>query len=215
MNREERQKIYRLLSQFYPDAKQLAHPETRTAWGLVLENYTYGDVKARVLEYASRSIYFPKLADITRNLTPEETPTPVEPHTAPPASKYTEEWLSRVDALKQQEAALGGPCQLRKLWDADRSAGENMMEGLFLRRHYPEACAGCRRLAVSGDCSERLMARRIDRERENCLILRGHSGEGRQADVLKKYWRELCPLCSVPPNCFWFAGMKMLKEAHK
>ena len=68
MNEADRKKIYTLLSKFYPTARQLQDRATLTAWGYVLENYPYDDVKAAVLEYAARNKYFPDLSDITGGL---------------------------------------------------------------------------------------------------------------------------------------------------
>jgi hypothetical protein len=206
MDREERQRIYLLLHQFYPRARQLQTPETLTAWGYILENYTYEDVKKKILKYAASNKYFPDIADITGDLTPVEEPREVHEMDASRSVHFVK-WLEQQEEEKRREEASGGPCQIRKLWDSDRNAGENMMEGMFLRRHYPEACDGCRRMAVGGGCTQAIIARHIDRERENCLIIKGHSGEGKQADILKKYWRELCPLCCAP-HCFWFETMK-------
>ena len=210
MNREERKKIYLLLSQYYPQAKQLKSSATLTAWGLILENFTYEDVKRKVLSYATRNKFFPDISDITGDLPVIEGPAE-EPAYKPAREAWEERWQEHVERLKQQEAASGGPCQIRSLWVPDKEAGENMMEGLFLRRHYPEDCAGCRRMRVSGDCTQQIITTRIDREREQCLILKAHGGEGHQSVVLKRYWRELCPLCSAA-KCFWYQGMRMIEE---
>lgn len=70
MNENERKKIYTLLSKFYPNARQLRDRATLTAWGYVLEKFTYDDVKSAVLDYASRNKFFPDLADLTGTLTP-------------------------------------------------------------------------------------------------------------------------------------------------
>lgn len=71
MDKEERQRIYTLLSKFYPNAKQLKDRATLTAWGLALEDFPYEDVKKSVLDYATRNKYFPDLADITGSLAAE------------------------------------------------------------------------------------------------------------------------------------------------
>lgn len=76
MDKSERQKIYTLLSKFFPQAKQLKDRETLTAWGIVLEDYTYDDVKTAVLRYAAKNKFFPDLADITGTLTPIPTAEP-------------------------------------------------------------------------------------------------------------------------------------------
>ena len=91
MDREERQRIYTLLSQFYPNAKQLQSRETLTAWGMVLERYDYEAVKASVLDYAAKSRFFPNLSDLTAGLTPAAAPEKKEqPRTAHPQMKqYT------------------------------------------------------------------------------------------------------------------------------
>ena len=210
MDKEERRKVYRLLHQYYPRARQLQSPETLTAWGFVLENYTYEDVKNKILKYVATNKYFPDISDITGDLRPIED-IPEEPEMAASKSVFFGKWVEYLNDAKREELASGGPCQMRKLWERDRNAGENMMEGMFLRRHYPESCTGCRRMALGGGCSQAVITRRIDREREHCLIIRVHANEGKQADILKKYWRELCPLCSAP-HCFWFETMKKESE---
>ena len=70
MDKNERQKIYTLLSKYYPRARQLKDSATLTAWGYVLERYTYEDVKNSVINYAARNKYFPDLADLTGGLKP-------------------------------------------------------------------------------------------------------------------------------------------------
>lgn len=70
MDENERRKIYTLLSKFYPNARQLRDSATLTAWGYVLENYTYEDVKEAVIDYAAKKKFFPDLADLTGSLTP-------------------------------------------------------------------------------------------------------------------------------------------------
>lgn len=63
MDKAERKKLFSLLRQFYPNAKQL-NPVTMTAWAAVLENYDYTPVKAAVLDYAAHNKYFPDLSDL-------------------------------------------------------------------------------------------------------------------------------------------------------
>lgn len=75
MDRECRQKIYTLLSQFYPNAKQLQSKETLTAWGMVLARYDYEAVKASVLDYAAKNRFFPNLSDLTAELPVQEEQT--------------------------------------------------------------------------------------------------------------------------------------------
>ncbi len=73
MNHHERQKIYGLLSQYYPNARQLKDKKTLTAWGFALERFPYDAVKKAVIDYAISNKYFPDLADITAGLTPVTT----------------------------------------------------------------------------------------------------------------------------------------------
>lgn len=210
MDREERQRIYRLLHQYYPQAKQLKSAETLTAWGLILADYTYEDVKNSVLRYAAQNKFFPDVSDITAGLSPVKRDADKAPYEAL-QGRVWEAWQERIERKEQQEAATGGPCKVRSLWGADRDAGEPMLEGLFLRRHYPEDCAGCRRMQVGGGCTQRIITERIDHERAGCRILLAHAGEAHQSAVLKRYWREMCPTC---PNasCFWPVGMSMTEE---
>ena len=86
MDREDRQKIYTLLSQFYPKAKPLQSKETLTAWGKVLERYDYEAVKSSVLDYVAKSRFFPNISDLTAGLTPTAAPEE-KPRTAHPQMK--------------------------------------------------------------------------------------------------------------------------------
>ena len=72
MDKTERKKLFSLLRQFYPNAKQL-NPVTMTAWAAVLENYDYTPVKAAVLDYAAHNKYFPDLSDLLAPLHAVET----------------------------------------------------------------------------------------------------------------------------------------------
>lgn len=85
MNHHERQKIYDLLSQYFPNARQLKDKKTLTAWGLALEKFPYDDVKTAVINYAISNKFFPDLADITSGLVPVNA----APTAAPvPMDKY-------------------------------------------------------------------------------------------------------------------------------
>lgn len=100
MNEADRKKIYTLLSKFYPNARQLQDRATLTAWGYVLENYPYDDVKAAVLEYAARNKYFPDLSDITGGLAPLSS-EPITPrHT--PMGETERRHLAQIEAWQRE-----------------------------------------------------------------------------------------------------------------
>ncbi len=73
MTREEQNKCFALLGEFYPNSRRLQSKTQRAAWRLVLEHYGYPDVKDAIVNHAARSNFFPDVADITGNLTPEPT----------------------------------------------------------------------------------------------------------------------------------------------
>lgn len=73
MDKEEARKIYTLLAQYYPHARQLRDKLTLTAWGYVLERFAYSDVKDAVIGYAAKNKFFPDLSDLTAGLTPLPT----------------------------------------------------------------------------------------------------------------------------------------------
>lgn len=111
MDEADRKKIYTLLSKFYPNAKQLQDRATLTAWGFVLEKFTYDDVKAAVLDYAARNKYFPDLSDITGSLTPERGDVPdlpdgrdnppgeIEQKCRESALEWQAEWHAQLHAM--------------------------------------------------------------------------------------------------------------------
>lgn len=73
MNKEETNRLFDLLEQFYPNAKQVKSDKTRLAWSLALEDFTYKDVKSAALDYAISGQYFPNIADITQRIKPKTT----------------------------------------------------------------------------------------------------------------------------------------------
>lgn len=66
MDRQDVDKLFRLLSQYYPNAKQLRSPDTKLAWALALEQYSYDDIRAAAVEHGAREKYFPDIADLTK-----------------------------------------------------------------------------------------------------------------------------------------------------
>lgn len=122
MDKNERQKIYTLLSKYYPRARQLKDAAALTAWGYVLENYTYEDVKKSVLSYAASNKFFPDLADLTGGLTPVSAHEPEpERRDKPMGSKeqrdmeksirWQKEWHEHLRGLGLptfREATMGG-----------------------------------------------------------------------------------------------------------
>lgn len=73
MTREETDKLFDLLEQFYPNAKQVKSEKTKIAWSMALKDFTYNDVKNSAIDYAIEGQYFPNLTDITLKLKPKTT----------------------------------------------------------------------------------------------------------------------------------------------
>ena len=71
MTKEEIGKIFVLMQQFYPNARQLQDRTTLLAWKLVLVKFPYNDVKNAVVDYAISNKFFPDVADITAGLKQE------------------------------------------------------------------------------------------------------------------------------------------------
>lgn len=79
MDRCEIDKLFALLSVFYPNSERGKSKVVKEAWALALSSYRYDDVKAAAAIYAARNKYYPDLYDITGHLspiTPDDTPTP-------------------------------------------------------------------------------------------------------------------------------------------
>lgn len=141
MNKEERQKLYTLLSKFYPNAKQLKDKEVLTAWGFVLESYAYSDVRNAVLRYVAKSKYFPDISDLLTGLTPmQEDPQDELQEKRRPRSEF----LPYVKKLEAAIDAQGGVCEILSHVDRQGAVGE------LLKEYAPAECGGCRRAAVSG-----------------------------------------------------------------
>ena len=199
MNVDERQKIYRLLSMYYPHAKQLKDQVALTAWGLVLERFTYEDVKQSVVEYATTHKYFPDVADITGRL----SPLPRERKPFQNCSAQYDEIGQKIDA---RIAADGGYCRITHGHLDDPPAPGSGVVGIMLRSYCPSECQGCPRREM-GNC---LFYDRITEEQSHCPLLQEHGGEGEQGSILRKYWENYCPSCKTP--CFWLDGMRDAKK---
>lgn len=130
MTKDERQKIYKLLSNFYPNAKQLQDRETLTAYGLVLQRFSYNDVKEAVLQHVMRCSYFPNVKELVGDLTPEPTK-------ADGGSDYNR----YIDYVSERQPPWYLCHVLR-----DHS-GEGLLAGEMFDRYVPGSCVGCPRCA--------------------------------------------------------------------
>lgn len=78
MTRDETNKVFALLREYYPNARQVKDKAAIAAWRLVLENFPYADVKAKIIRHAATHRYFPDVYDITGSLTPEPGAFPAQ-----------------------------------------------------------------------------------------------------------------------------------------
>lgn len=188
MDRTERERIYALLGKFYPNAKQLKDSATLTAYGLVLEKYTYEDVKAAVLGHVATSKFFPDISDLTANLAPI---------TSEVAQKHKDHIMPRGNFV---------PCRLlhNHAWDDAVWKEKPMLSlfGMMLRYYCPDECTECERRKSPRGCGHYTT---IAKERQKCPIMIHHKGEARQGELLWEYWQDFCPICPSP--CFWYTGM--------
>lgn len=184
MTKDERRKIYHLLSQFYPNAKQLKDNVFLTAFALALERFSYDDVKKSVVDYAIGNKFFPDVSDILGHL----TPLVAEAQGTAPTDSYIE-CAEKIWAKQTWEM-----CHV--LRDHGHEGG---FAGVLLRRHVPEGCKACPRRRRPQGCAN---YDKITAEQRSCPILNLHKGEGRQADVLDKYASAVCPTCAAP--CFLY-----------
>lgn len=123
MNTAERQKIYTLLAQYFPNAKQLKDKTTLTAWGLALERFPYADVKTAVVNYAITNKFFPDLADITAGLTPEQQAEPPT-RAVPPASSSMHlqaQWVRLYNDMLADELRSRGLPEFTGITGAERN----------------------------------------------------------------------------------------------
>lgn len=70
MDKQETEKLFKLLAQFYPQKKP--RDEQKYAWYLALQPYRYEDVKYAAVCYAREQKYFPDLSDLTAGLQKKE-----------------------------------------------------------------------------------------------------------------------------------------------
>lgn len=133
MDKTEREKIYTLLSQFYPNARELKSREKLTAYGLVLSRFSYEDVKSAVLDHASKNRYFPNVSELVGKLTPISAPK----------QEPTKEKERNAAFWDYVEAANAKPWHLCHVLVSGRETGGTF--GDMLARHAPAACVDCPR----------------------------------------------------------------------
>ena len=133
MNKDEREKIYMLLSQFYPNARELKSRETLTAYGLVLARFSYEDVKASVLDHVTKNKFFPNVSELVGKLNPISA---LKQDNAKPSER-------NAALLKYGDAMFEKPWHLCHVLVAGRKTGGTF--GDMLTRYAPAACADCPR----------------------------------------------------------------------
>lgn len=105
MTKEEVGKVFTLLQQFYPNARQLQDRTKRLAWELALKRFPYNDVKNAVVDYAIANKYFPDMVDITGGLKQEAAPVV----SAPESRQEDDTWaLPFIQKNFLHEAIPGG-----------------------------------------------------------------------------------------------------------
>lgn len=137
MDKTEREKIYTLLSQFYPNARELKSREKLTAYGLVLSRFSYEDVKSAVLDHASKNRYFPNVSELVGKLTPISAPK----------QAHTKEKARNVVLWDAAKESLAKPWHLCHVLAAGRETGGTFRD--MLARYAPAACEDCPR---KSDC---------------------------------------------------------------
>lgn len=121
MDKDERQKIYTLLSKYYPNARQLKDKHTLLAWGYALQRFPYEAVKNAVIDYATGNKYFPDLADITAPLAHSIRVDRPSPGTARDA-QLCALWRREMDRLRPLRRAAGLPVSPEEARAAGMSA---------------------------------------------------------------------------------------------
>lgn len=65
-------RLWALFEELFPAAARKKSEKTKTVWRKAVEPYSLNDVTAAVIEYARKNNFFPDIADITRDLKPDE-----------------------------------------------------------------------------------------------------------------------------------------------
>lgn len=103
MDKKDVDKLFHLLSQYYPNAKQLRNPDAKLAWALALERYSYDDIRAAAIEHGAQEKYFPDIADLTKCCSMSQE-TVVQRMNVPPCLiqdvKQIEEMSPLLDEIK-------------------------------------------------------------------------------------------------------------------
>ena len=64
MTQGEVNKLFSLLLAFYPHSANAGGEQTRIAWYIALQDYTYEELREAVLRYAAKEKYFPQLSEL-------------------------------------------------------------------------------------------------------------------------------------------------------
>lgn len=145
MDKKDVDKLFHLLSQYYPNAKQLRNPDTKLAWALALKQYTYDDIRAAAVEHGAHEKFFPDIADLTKRCSTRQEMV-VQRMNVPPCLirdvrllEEMEPLLNEMELLMEQDYISAGvphPSAARKMgWTPEqwvRECGEKLgVDGLW------------------------------------------------------------------------------------
>lgn len=103
MDKRETTRLFRLMQNLYPNAVKFTGENAMLAWQLVLEPFSYDDIKAAAIAFARENKYPPDPGDLCRDLMPEKSGKQKRRGAG-------EEWQARINAGQCADAAdiLGG-----------------------------------------------------------------------------------------------------------
>lgn len=115
MTQGEVNKLFSLLLAFYPHSANAGGEQTRIAWYMALQEYTYEELRETALRYAAKEKYFPQLSELLSYMPYEKKSNAwmdkyVNPSLEGPIARY-----AREHGITWQEARL----------EMQRQAGKN------------------------------------------------------------------------------------------
>ena len=73
MTKKETTKLFRLMQNLYPNALKFTEEESMLAWQLVLEPFSYEDIRSAAISFARENKFPPDPGDLCRGLLPPKT----------------------------------------------------------------------------------------------------------------------------------------------
>ena len=119
MDRKDIGRLFNLMRKLYPNARRFSDDETMLAWHLVLEPFSYDEIKAAAVDYARANPHPPDPNELCGRYVVNE-PVPEIPDSDDAVEQLRTRWYERV----KQRRALGLPATITEAVEQGLSSAQ-------------------------------------------------------------------------------------------